>query len=44
MAEPNGLEVLLLIAGEHGKVQERMTAGFKASVMRDGNQHVAKAP
>ncbi len=44
MAEANGLEVLLLIAGENGNVQERMTAGFKASVMRDGIQQVAKEP
>lgn len=34
MAEAQGLEVLLLIAGPNGEVQERMTAGFKAAVIR----------
>ena len=30
----NGLDVLLLIAGPNGEVQERMTPGFKAAVLR----------
>ena len=34
MAEANGLDVLLLIAGPNGEVQERMTAGFNAAVVR----------
>ncbi|MBL0169498.1 MAG: FAD:protein FMN transferase [Gemmatimonadaceae bacterium] len=36
MAEANRLEVLLLVAGPNGEVQERMTAGFRAAVIRDG--------
>lgn len=34
MAEANGLDVLLLIAGPNGEVQERMTAGFNEAVVR----------
>ncbi len=35
LAAVNGLDVLLLVAGPHGEIQERMTDGFKAVVLRD---------
>ncbi len=35
LANANGLEVLLLTAGPKGEVQERMTDGFRAIVLRD---------
>jgi thiamine biosynthesis lipoprotein len=36
LAAANGLDVLLLTGGPDGEVQERMTAGFAATVLRDG--------
>ena len=35
LAVANGLDVLLLVAGPHGEIQERMTDGFRAVVLRD---------
>ncbi len=35
LAAANNLDVLLLIAGDSGEVQERMTDGFRAVVLRD---------
>ncbi len=39
LAAANGLDVLLLVAGPHGEIQERMTDGFKAVVVRDDDPH-----
>lgn len=37
LAEQNHLDVLLLTAGPGGEIQERMTDGFRATVVQDAN-------